>query len=154
MSDGRVHRHEVIEHPGSVVILPMVAADRVCLIKNFRIAVGRTLLELPAGTIENQDDPAETARRELIEETGYRAGKWEKLAEFFVSPGILRERMHLYLATELQVGPTALESGEEIQSKVVSWDEAMRLVETGAVQDAKTLIGLLMYDRLGRERRA
>ena len=154
MADGRVHQHEVIEHPGSVVILPMVAADRVCLIENFRIAVGQTLLELPAGTIENQDDPGETAHRELIEETGYRAGKWEKLAEFFVSPGILRERMHLYLATEMQVGPTALESGEEIRSKVVSWDEAMRLVETGAVQDAKTLIGLLTYDRLRRERRA
>ncbi len=148
LADGKVIAHDVVVAAGAVVILPMVALDRVCLIRNFRIAVDETLIELPAGTIEDGEDPLETARRELVEETGYRAGRLEKLCEFYMSPGILNERMHLFLATDLQAGPTALESGEEIQTHVVDWVEALRLVETGQVRDAKSLVGLLFYDRM------
>ena len=90
-----------------MVILPLIAPERVCLIRNFRMAVNETLVELPAGTIDPNEDPLETAKRELIEETGYRAGRMEKLAEFFMSPGILHERMHLFLATELERGNSA-----------------------------------------------
>jgi ADP-ribose pyrophosphatase len=147
LADGETHTHDVVLHPGAVVILPMVAADHVCLIRNYRMAVGETLLELPAGTLEPNEDPAVTAHRELIEETGYRADKIEKLCEFYMSPGILNERMHLYLATGLQAGESALESGEEIETLVVPWAEAMRLVEAGEVKDAKSLVGLLHYDR-------
>jgi ADP-ribose pyrophosphatase len=148
LADGKMHTHEVVMHPGAVVILPLVDADHVCLIRNFRMAVGETLLELPAGTLEPNEDPAVTAHRELIEETGYRADKIEKLCEFYMSPGILNERMHLFLATGLHAGKTALESGEEIETLVVPWQEAMRLVEAGEVRDAKSLVGLLHYDRL------
>lgn len=147
LANGRMHSHEVVLHPGAVVIVPMVDDDHVCLIRNYRMAVGETLLELPAGTLEPNEDPAVTAHRELIEETGYRADKIEKLCEFFMSPGILNERMHLFLATGLQPGETALESGEEIETFVVPWSEAMRLVEAGNVKDAKSLVGLLLYDR-------
>jgi ADP-ribose pyrophosphatase len=146
-ADGSVHTHEVIKHPGSIVILPIVGPDRVCLIQNYRVAVGKTLWELPAGTLEPGEDPAQCAHRELIEETGYRAGKMEKLCEFFVSPGILHEKMHLFLATNLEAGGAAPESGEEIQTHVMSFDEALRMVDTGQLHDAKSLIGLLLYDR-------
>jgi ADP-ribose pyrophosphatase len=145
---GSVHTHEVIKHPGSVVILPLVTPDKVCLIRNFRIAVGTTLWELPAGTLEHGEDPAKCAHRELIEETGYRAGKIDKQCEFFVSPGILHERMHLFLATELTPGAAAPESGEEIEPHVMSLDDALRMIENREIHDAKTLIGLLLYDRL------
>lgn len=150
LADGRLHTHEVVMHPGAVVILPMVTADQVCLIRNYRMAVGETLWELPAGTLDRAEDPQATAHRELIEETGYRAGHVEKLREFFMSPGILNERMHLFLATDLHAGDMALEAGEEIQTQVVAWTEAMRMVDAGEVRDAKSLVGLMHYDRLRR----
>src|SRR5581483_7232159 len=92
LPDGSVHTRESVQHPGAVVILPLVDAEHVCLIRSFRIAVNETLIELPAGTLEPGEDPAETARRELIEETGYRAAEIKWLSEFFMSPGILNER--------------------------------------------------------------
>ena len=150
-ADGALHAREIVQHPGSVVILPMVDADRVCLIRNERVAVHGTLIELPAGTLEPDEDATLAAGRELAEETGYRAGSIERLTSFYVSPGILNERMYLFLATQLTEGPTALEAGEEIEKLVVTWDEALKMVETGTIQDAKTLIGLLLCDRLRRK---
>lgn len=149
-ADGAVHVRETVQHPGAVTILPVFADGSVCLIRNFRIAVGRTLLELPAGTLEPGEDPAVTALRELSEETGYRAGKITKLHEFFMSPGILNERMHLYLATDLQAGQSALKAGEEIEPLIVPWPEAIRLAESGEIQDAKSLVALLLYEHLQR----
>jgi ADP-ribose pyrophosphatase len=148
LPDGNAYVHDVVIHPGAVVILPLIAPDRVCLIRNFRIAVNESLIELPAGTIDPGEDPIETAHRELVEETGYHAGRMEKLSEFFMSPGILHERMHLFLATELERGKTALEKGEEIETEVVDWNTAMNMVGSGKIHDAKTLVGLLMYDRM------
>ena len=101
--DGQPHFKDVVIHPGAVTILPMVDHEHVCLIRNERVAVGKTLVELPAGTLEPDEDPAVTAHRELIEETGYRADRMEKLCEFFMSPGILNERMYLYVATGLRL---------------------------------------------------
>ncbi len=147
LPSGKVVAREVVEHPGAVVILPLVEGDRVCLIRNYRVAVKQTLLELPAGTLEVGEDPAECAARELIEETGYRAGRIERACEFFMSPGILNERMHLFVASELVLGETALEESEEIERVVVPWAEAMRLVRAGDVQDAKSLVGLLWHEQ-------
>lgn len=144
--DGKIHIRETIEHPGAVAILPLVDDGHVCLIRNYRVAVGKTLIELPAGTLEPGEDTAATAARELIEETGYRAATVEKLREFTMSPGILNERMYLYLARGLEPGPTALEGGEQIESLVVSWSEAMTMVRDGTIEDAKTLVGLMYYD--------
>ena len=118
------------------------------MICNVRTAVGMNLVELPAGTLEPGEDPAVTAHRELIEETGYRASSLTKLHEFFMSPGILNERMHLYLATELAPGEAALEAGEEIETLKTPWSEAMRMAVDGEIQDAKSLVALLLYDRL------
>lgn len=154
MPDGKLLVRDTVQHPGAVAIVPMVDADHVCLIHNYRIAVDRTLIELPAGTLELGEDPAVTAGRELIEETGYRAGRIEKLREFTMSPGILNERMYLFLATELTAGPTALEAGEQIETLVVSWSEAMQMACDGKIEDAKTLVGLFTCDRLFASRRA
>jgi ADP-ribose pyrophosphatase len=126
----------------------MLDPQTVCLIRNFRPAVEQTLVELPAGTLEPNESPDRTARRELAEETGYVADRVEKLHEFFMSPGILNERMVLYLATGLTPGPTCLDESEEIERLIVGWDEAMQMVHQGHIQDAKTLVGLLYYDRL------
>lgn len=144
---GTVLSREIVVHPGAVTILPLIDRDRVCLIRNYRSAVGRTLLELPAGTLEAGEDPAVCAARELAEETGYRAGRLERACEFFMSPGILDERMYVFVASELTAGESALEVGEEIERVVVAWDEAMRLVRSGDIQDAKSLVGLMWYDR-------
>ncbi len=148
--NGTAHEREVIRHPGAVTILPMVNPQQVCLIRNYRVAVGQTLIELPAGTLEPGEDPSVTAARELIEETGFRAQRVERLHSFFLSPGILDEQMHLFLATELTPGAAAREPGEEIENLVVSWDEAMTMVADGTIKDAKTMVGLMFFDRLRR----
>jgi ADP-ribose pyrophosphatase len=150
-ADGKLHVKETVQHPGAVAILPILDDGRVCLIRNYRVAVGRTLVELPAGTLEAGEDPAVTAGRELVEETGYRAATIEKLREFTISPGILNERMHLFLARGLKEGRTALEPGEQIETLEVTWQEAMRMVFDNTIEDAKTLVGLLYYDRLRQQ---
>ena len=145
MPDGSQHVREVVRHPGAVVILPLLDDGRVCFVRNFRVAVGETLIELPAGTLEPNEDPAETAIRELAEETGYRAGRMEHQLTFCMSPGILDERMHLYVADQLRPGPMALEAGEDIQPLLCTWDESLEMVRRGEIRDAKTLVGLLYY---------
>ncbi|HZZ72703.1 MAG TPA: NUDIX hydrolase [Pirellulales bacterium] len=148
LPDGSRHPRETVQHPGAVVILPLVAEDRVCLIHNYRIAVKQKLIELPAGTLEPGEDPAVTAARELSEETGFRAERIRLLHEFYMSPGILNERMRLFLATGLTAGETAREAGEQIDNWIVSWSDALAMVDDGRIQDAKTIAGLLFYDRL------
>ena len=136
---------DVIRHPGSVVILPLVDDDTVCLIRNYRIAVWQTLIELPAGTLEIGEDPMVAARRELTEETGYRAAQLRHLCAFYAAPGNMDEEMTLVLATGLTPGPPQREAGEEIENLVVPWSEAIDLVREGQIRDAKTMLGLLYY---------
>ena len=141
---------EIIRHPGAVVVLPLLDDGRVCLIRNFRISVNQTLIELPAGTLEPGEEPIHNAERELMEETGYRAAKLQQLHAFFLSPGILDERMYLFLATGLTAGETAREAGEEIDNLVVPWEEAVQMAVDGRIQDAKSIVGLLLVDRMLR----
>lgn len=148
LPDGRVVQRDIVIHPGAVVILPLVDANRVCLLRNRRPVVGETLLELPAGTLEIGEDPAVAAVRELAEETGYQAGRWRKLTEFYPSPGVLSERSRLYLAEELTPGPQNLEPDEEIVTEVVDWQRAVAWCLDGTIRDAKTIVGLLLWDRL------
>lgn len=145
-ADGSTRRREVIEHPGSVVVVPLVSPTEVCLVEVERVAVRRTLLELPAGTLDREESLVAAAGRELTEETGYRAGRLEPVGSFWMSPGILRERMHLFLATHLTAGPQALEPGERITPRVVSWQEAVAMCLDGRIDDAKTVAGILLVD--------
>ena len=147
---GSLHVQEIVVHPGSVVILPLVTSDQICLIRNYRGSVGEALIELPAGTLDRVEEPADAARRELIEETGYRAGRIEKLLEFYPSPGILDERMQLFVATDLVPGEPARESGEQIDNLLMSAEDALDFVRSGGIRDAKTLVGLLFYQQFMR----
>ena len=149
---GAAGTREVVEHPGSVVVVPLVAPDHVCLVEVVRVAVGATLLELPAGTLDREETLAAAAARELAEETGYRAGRITAVGGFWMSPGILRERMHLFVAEDLEPGPQALEPGEQIRARVVPWAEALEMCHDGRIEDAKTVAGLLLVAaRRGRQ---
>src|SRR5436305_4998151 len=106
----------------------MVDAEHVCLVKNRRYAVGRTLLEVPAGTVDPGESPDATAARELREETGYVAGRIGRIAEWWVSPGVLSERMYLYLCEDLALGPTEHQADEHLEPLVVPWAEALATI--------------------------
>ena len=139
---------QFILHPGAVTIIPLLEGDRVCLIRNYRVAVSKTLIELPAGTIDPNEPPDQTAERELQEETGYTAKQWQELPPFLMSPGILNERMYAFVASDLQQGPPAREAGEQIENLIVRWEEAIAMIERGDIEDAKTMVALLMWDRI------
>lgn len=147
LANGQRHSREVVKHPGAVVILPLLPDGSICLIRNYRVAVERELLELPAGTLEPNEPPIETARRELTEETGYRCTQIEALCEFAMSPGILDERMYAFVAKGLVAGDAAREIGEQIENYVVSPQELEQLLRSGQIEDAKTLATLLYYLR-------
>ncbi len=135
---------DVVEHPGAAVILPVLDDGRVVMIRNLRRIVGKTLWELPAGTLERGEPPEECAARELEEETGYRAKTIKPLTEFFASPGILNERMYGYLATELDRTAQALDESEEIEVfPLPSW-QVRDMLKDGHIEDGKT-IALLLY---------
>lgn len=152
---GGVDRRDFVAHPGAVVILPLVDArtghERVALIRNERFAVGRTLYELPAGTLEPPESPETCAGRELVEETGYRAASLTPLTAFFTSPGICNERMWAFLASDLTHVGQCLEAHERITVEVVTLDETMQMIRKGVIEDGKTLATLLYYSAF-RER--
>ena len=141
---------QYIEHPGSVAILPLVDEQHVCLIRSRRLTVDATLIEVPAGTREPDEPAIDTARRELAEETGYRAGRLEELVRFYSSPGISNEEMWVFAAHDLTAGDPAREENEEIENLVVSWREALAMMERGEIRDSKTLVALLTWERLRR----
>jgi ADP-ribose pyrophosphatase len=146
--DGKTAWRQIVRHPGAVLIIPLLAGNRVCLIRNERIAVGKTLIELPAGTIDRPEEPRATALRELQEETGFTATQWRELPGFYMSPGILSERMHVFVAEGLTEGDHAREAGENIDNFIVPWNQALAMAQRGEIEDAKTLCALFMWDRL------
>lgn len=136
---------EIVKHPGSVAIVPVDGESRVTLVRQLREPARKLLLELPAGTLEPGEDPLDSAKRELAEETGLRGGEWRHVGGFWTSPGFLEERMDLFVATGLVPGETDTDENEEIE--LVRWpvDEIPdRLHE---IEDVKTLAGLLFYLR-------
>ena len=146
-ASGTPRAYEVIRHPGAAVILPIMDDGRVVLIANHRISVDADLLELPAGTIDPPEDARTCAERELIEETGFRARAFEPLVSFYSSPGICDERMHVFVASGLTAGATALEAGERIVTHAMSFAEAVDAIRAGRIVDAKSIVALLFFDR-------
>jgi ADP-ribose pyrophosphatase len=147
----RTYTREVVHHPGSAVILPAFDDGTVGLVRQYRHPAVKYLLELPAGTLNDRERPEVGAARELEEELGLIAGNLEKLSEFFVSPGFCAEKMWLYLATDLRETAQRLEEDELIEVVRVSLDRALQMIAEGEIEDAKTIIGLLLAaPRLGR----
>jgi ADP-ribose pyrophosphatase len=138
---------EVIAHPGSVVVLPVLDDGRIVLIRQYRHAAGQYLWELVAGHKEPKQTAVEGARRELIEETGYRARRIRKLFEIYPSPGLLGERMDIFLAQGLTKGEAQPEDDERITQKIVTLREAEKWIRTGKIRDSKTIAGILYYAR-------
>ncbi|MEM7576386.1 MAG: NUDIX hydrolase [Planctomycetota bacterium] len=145
-------KREVAEVADAVVILPLIEIDGVrgvVLIRNERFAVGETLWELPAGTLEVGEDPQDCAGRELEEETGYRAATVEPMVDFWASPGFSTERMYAFVATGLVKTQQSLDDTERIVPEVVTWDRALMMAHRGELGDAKTLATVLWWEAFG-----
>jgi ADP-ribose pyrophosphatase len=149
-NSGGVKKKEVVLHPGAVLILPVLDDGRIVLVLNCRHTVGQTLLGLPAGTLErdeagNVEDPLLCASRELTEETGYRAAKLETLGWFYTSPGILTEKMYVFLASGLTAGAQKLDESEQIEVAVMTPDQVRQQISENSLVDAKSIATLLKY---------
>jgi len=143
LPNGRVAELEIAHHPGGAAVVAVDAEGRVCLLRQFRHAAGGWLTELPAGKLDGGEPPLECARRELAEEAGVSARRWEKLGEFFSSPGVLTEVIHLFLARDLEPADASPEDHEVLEVTWVPLRDAVDLAASGRLQDAKSLIGLL-----------
>jgi ADP-ribose pyrophosphatase len=144
LSNGTTEEREVVLHRGAVALLPMLPRDRIHLLHNHRYTVGETLIEVPAGTIDEGETPETTAHRELREETGYHAGSLERIADWFVSPGVMNERMYLFVCRDLREGPVDYQPDEALAPFPVSWDDALAMIEEGRIKDAKTILALIL----------
>ncbi|HKP39255.1 MAG TPA: NUDIX hydrolase [Pyrinomonadaceae bacterium] len=140
----KTYKREVVHHSGSAVILPVFEDGTVALVRQYRHPAVKYLLELPAGTLRDQERPEEGAARELEEELGVVAGRLEKLSEFFVSPGFCEEKMWLFLATELRESAQKLEDDEVLEIVRLPIERALQMVTDGEIEDAKTIIGLML----------
>jgi ADP-ribose pyrophosphatase len=139
--DGR--EREIVEHPGATAIVAIDREGCVTLVRQLREAARKQLLELPAGTLEEGEEPLASAQRELAEEVGLREGRWRELAAFYTTPGFCRVRMHLFLAEDLERGAAIPEEDEEVE--IVRWQVAEIESRLGELEDAKTIAGLLLY---------
>lgn len=145
VSEGELtYQREVVHHNGSAVIVPVFDDGTVALVKQYRHPAVRYLLEVPAGTLAKGERPDAGAARELKEELGLVAARLEKLSEFFVSPGFCEEKMWVYLATELSEGEQALEDDEILEVVRLPIVDALEMITSGEIQDAKTIIGLML----------
>jgi len=141
--DGR--EREVVEHPGSVTIVAIDGRGRFVLVRQFREAARKKVLELPAGVVDDGEEPLEAARRELAEETGLRGGRWRELRRIHPSPGFLREPVTIFVAEELEEGEPDTDDGEEVELVRLTPEELESTLDD--LEDAKTLAGLLLYLR-------
>ncbi|HEY78773.1 MAG TPA: NUDIX hydrolase [Dehalococcoidia bacterium] len=144
-ADGQSKREVIALHNDCVAIVAVDGDENALLVKQYRKAANKELLEIPAGSIDPGEDPKETVRREMQEETGYLPGEVERLGGFYSTPGYCTEYLYLYLATDLIPSPLQAEDTESIQLKRVSPDEITGLIDTGAICDAKSIAGLLIY---------
>ncbi len=143
----KTYQREVVHHPGGACAVAVFDDQTVALVRQYRHPTVRYVLELPAGRLEAPERPEDCAARELEEEIGVRAGRMEKLAEFFTTPGFCEEKLWVYLATELSEAEQSLEEDELVEVSRISFPRALEMIASGEIEDAKTIIGLTMAAR-------
>ena len=148
---GRETTRELVQHPGAAAIVPMLSPREVVLIKQFRYCVKKSLWEIPAGTVEAGETAMACAERELTEETGYRAGRMRHLGSFFTTPGFCNEIVHLFYATDLKPSRANLDKDEQLEVHTVALEDALHMIESGEIADAKTIVGLMRVGGMRRE---
>jgi len=151
LPDGRERPREIVRHPGAVALVPVDDEGRLVLVRQYRRAAGKVLLEIPAGTREPEEDAETCARRELREEVGYNANNVERMGGFYSAPGFCTEFLDCYLLTDLTEGRDDADDDEEIEVVRLSADEALDAIHKGEICDAKSICGILMWLTLKRE---
>jgi len=144
LSNGSTVDLDLIRHPGAAAMVPLTQDHSLILIRQYRHAVGDFLWEIPAGTLNPSEKPLECAKRELIEEIGYSAARWEKLGEIIPVPGYSDERIHIFLATELDPARQNLDPDEILDVHQIPLEKAFEMIEDGAIQDSKTISSLFL----------
>lgn len=140
-SDGFEIERDIVQHKGSAVMMAVDDKNRILLVRQFRLPARQSMWELPAGRLDDGETPLQAAKRELIEETGYKAKRWDKLASFYPSPGYVSEKMTIFLATELTEGEAKPMEDERIEARWFKPKEVRDLIDGGKILDAKTIIG-------------
>ncbi|MBT8341662.1 MAG: NUDIX hydrolase [Desulfatitalea sp.] len=135
---------EIIRHPGASAVVPITEEGAVILIKQYRHAVANYIWEIPAGTFDGKEDPLACARRELIEETGFAARRWQRLGAVTPVPGYSDERIHLFMARDLTPAKQRLDHDEILQVHTIAFDQVMEMIFDGQIEDAKTIAGILL----------
>lgn len=155
MINGRKSVREIIVHPGSAVMIPVLDVKRktIILLRQYRYAAGRWMIELPAGTRDKGESALKCARREIIEETGYKAAAMKKIAEFMPSPGMMTEKMDLYIASGLSKAYLSPDFDEQITVFTTSLEKAVKMIFSGKIIDAKTIAGVLMLKEVYADKR-
>lgn len=138
-------KRSVVRHAGSAVMMAVDDRRRILLVRQYRLPAAKYLWELPAGKVDEGEKPLQAAKRELIEETGYRARTWKKLSSFFVSPGYVEERMTIYLATDLTAGEATPMDDERIEARWFTAKELAEMIRAGKIEDAKTMVGFFTW---------
>jgi len=144
LENGTTTDVEFIEHPGAAAIVPFLSDNRVLMLKQYRHALKKVIWEIPAGTLESREEVIGCAKRELVEETGYSAGQWHRLGEITPVPGYSDERIHIFLARQLQPAAQNLDADEVIQVQEVEFHKTFEMIKRGKIQDAKSISGLYM----------
>ena len=152
LPNGRNTTYSIVEHPGAVAIVPVFENGDVILLKQFRPSIGAEIYEIPAGTLEEGEAPLATAKREIVEETGFKARSWEKIAEFYTAPGFCTELMHVFVAKGLSPAHAEGDADEILKPIRMSLAKALEMVRRKKVRDAKSIAGLLIYH--GQRRKA
>ncbi len=142
LPDKKYSKREIVEHPGGVALVPITEEGKLVLVKQYRKAIERFILEVPAGKLEINEEPRLTAIRELKEETGYTAKNIEYQVEFYTSPGFSNEKIYIFLASDLEKGDQELDNGEFIEIEEYDIDQLIRMIDRGEIIDAKTIISI------------
>jgi len=150
LPNGRKSKREIIVHRGAAAILPIDDDGNIVMVKQYRKPAEKILLEIPAGTLEEGEDPLECAKRELIEETGFAAREFTPLISFYSTPGFTTERLHIYIAKGLYEESGEMDFDEFIEIEKIPFNEALSMVLEGKIEDAKTIIGILTFNEKSR----